>query len=546
MSLWKIAWRSIQQRGFASLLTGFSMALGVMLVVTVLAGHGVIHQSFRTNASIGYNMIVGPTKGSKLDLTLNTVYYLSAPLETIPYEYYLEFKSRDERDKFVDNSVRAGADEIRQEAVALQTLTSLGGDLGPWTSLIAQQAFEIARPRTLDARRDGKFSQFTKRVIPVCLGDYFGPFRVIGTEPAMFDDQTFGDEGNKKYEFVEGRNFQTWSKEHGFFEAVVGATVARERQVKLGDRIATTHGDPEGHGHGTLFTVVGILKPTGTPNDRAAFINIEGFYLMESHSKPLERAKPQPGEESAETNAGGADDEARQRAEAEANRASIGQTERAEEHEHPEHLRDPLPLEHREVSAMLVQTMSPIVAPALENVINEGQVAQAALPVGEIFGLFEIIVRPIQTALLGLTIVICVVSGISILVSIYNSMNDRRHEIAVMRALGASRGTVFAIILFESIFLSLGGGLFGWIGGHTLNALASAKIEQVTGVSLSFFDFAPAVNVLELLGQEPTIEWLAISTELLLVPGLILLAVIVGFLPAFSAYRTDVSRSLGT
>jgi len=56
----------------------------------------------------------------------------------------------------------------------------------------------------------------------------------------------------------------------------------------------------------------------------------------------------------------------------------------------------------------------------------------------------------------------------------------------------------------------------------------------------------PSVNVLELLGQEPTIEWLAVSTELLLVPGMILLAVIVGFLPAFSAYRTDVSRSLGT
>lgn len=545
MSLWKIAWRSIQQRGFASLLTSFSMALGVMLVVTVLAGHGVIHQSFRTNASIGYNMIVGPTKGSKLDLTLNTVYYLSAPLETIPYEYYLEFKSQGERDKFVDGSVRAGADEIRQEAVALQTLSALGGDLGPWSSLVAQQALEVAGPRTLDARRDGKFSQFTKRVIPVCLGDYFGPFRVVGTEPAMFDSQAFGDEGDKKYEWAQGRNFQTWTEEHGFFEAVVGATVARERQVKLGDRIATTHGDPEGHGHGTLFTVVGILKPTGTPNDRAAFINIEGFYLMESHAKPLERTKPQPGDEP-DANAADAEDPVRQRAEAEAHRASIGQTQRAEDQAHPEHLRDPLPLEHREVSAMLVQTISPIVAPALENVINEGQVAQAALPVGEIFGLFEIIVRPIQTALLALTIVICVVSGISILVSIYNSMNDRRHEIAVMRALGASRGTVFAIILFESIFLSLGGGLFGWVGGHTLNALASAKIEQVTGVSLGFFDFAPAVNVLELLGQEPTIEWLAVSTELLLVPGLILLAVIVGFLPAFSAYRTDVSRSLGT
>lgn len=545
MSLWKIAWRSIQQRGFASVLTAFSMALGVMLVVTVLAGHGVIHRSFKTNASIGYNMIVGPTKGSKLDLTLNTVYYLSSPLETIPYEYYLEFKPKDERDRFVDSSVRAGADELRREAIALQSLTSLGGDLAPWTGLVTEQALEAAKSRTLDARRDGKFSAFTKRVIPVCLGDYFGPFRVIGTEPAMFDDLTYGEDGDRKYEFAAGRNFQTWTKENGFFEAVVGATVARERNVKLGDRIATTHGDPEGHGHGTLFTVVGILKPTGTPNDRAAFINIEGFYLMEDHSKPIERAKPAPGEnEGAEGN--GPSDPERERAEAEAQRASIGVTKRTEDEEHPEHVRDPLPLEHREVSAILVQTASPVVAPALENVINEGAVAQAALPIGEIFGLFEIIVKPIQTALLALTVIICVVSGISILVSIYNSMNDRRHEIAVMRALGASRGTVFAIILFESIFLSLGGGLLGWVGGHTLNALASGKIEQLTGVTIGFFDFAPPVNLLELLGLEPTIEWLAISTELLLVPGLIVLAVVVGFLPAISAYRTDVSRSLGT
>lgn len=545
MSLWKIAWRSIQQRGFASLLTSLSMALGVMLVVTILAGHGVIHQSFRTNASIGYNMIVGPTTGSKLDLTLNTVYYLSSPLETIPYEYYLEFKPRGERAPFLAGAVRTGADQIRRDVATLQSLTALGGELNPWLAVATQEALRAASPRVLDAQRDGKFAQFTKRAIPVCLGDYFGPFRVVGTEPAMFDELMYGEEGNRKYEFAQGRNFRTWTEEHGFFEAVVGSTVARERQVKLGDRISTTHGDPEGHGHGSLFTVVGILKPTGTPNDRAAFINIEGFYLMESHAKPIEKAKPAAGDEPDGEDLANADPE-RQRAWAEAQRASTGQVERAEDQEHPEHLRVPLALEHREVSALLVQTASPIVAPALENVVNEGQVAQAALPVGEIFGLFEIIVRPIQTALLALTVIICVVSGISILVSIYNSMNDRRHEIAVMRALGASRGTVFSIILFESIFLSLGGGLVGWIGGHTLNALASRKIEQVTGVSLGFFDFAPAVNLLEILGVESTVEWMAISTEFLLVPGLILLAVIVGFMPALSAYRTDVSRSLGT
>jgi putative ABC transport system permease protein len=69
MSLWTIAWRSIQQRGLASLLTMLSMALGVMLVVTVLAVHGVVAESFRNNTSLGYNLIVGP-KGGNLQLTL--------------------------------------------------------------------------------------------------------------------------------------------------------------------------------------------------------------------------------------------------------------------------------------------------------------------------------------------------------------------------------------------------------------------------------------------------------------------------------------------
>ena len=63
MSKWKIAWRSIQQRGLASTLTALSMALGVMLVVAVISIHGLVEQSFRNNSSLGYNMIVGATKG---------------------------------------------------------------------------------------------------------------------------------------------------------------------------------------------------------------------------------------------------------------------------------------------------------------------------------------------------------------------------------------------------------------------------------------------------------------------------------------------------
>src|SRR5437868_341987 len=103
MSLFRIAYRSILQRGVASLLTMLSMALGVMLVVAVLSIHGVVSQSFRNNASLGYNMIVG-AKGGQEQLTLNTVFYLSKPVENIPYTYYLEFLKRDQRDQLENHS----------------------------------------------------------------------------------------------------------------------------------------------------------------------------------------------------------------------------------------------------------------------------------------------------------------------------------------------------------------------------------------------------------------------------------------------------------
>src|SRR5256885_5716113 len=115
MSLFRIALRSIQQRGVASLLTMLSMALGVMLVVAVMTIHGVVSQSFKNNASLGYNMIVG-AKGGQEQLTLNTVFYLSKPVENIPYTYYLEFLKRDERDRLQQNSFAVHCRDALQQA----------------------------------------------------------------------------------------------------------------------------------------------------------------------------------------------------------------------------------------------------------------------------------------------------------------------------------------------------------------------------------------------------------------------------------------------
>jgi putative ABC transport system permease protein len=373
----------------------------------------------------------------------------------------------------------------------------------------------------------------TELAIPLCLGDFYGRFRVVGTTPALFDDLVYDIDNNRKFTFREGRNFVHHSPEHGYFEAVVGSTVAREMEVKLGDEIAPAHGDPEGHVHARKFTVVGILNGSGTPNDRAVFVNMEGFYLMEDHAKPLEEANPD------ENDASKSEPQTREEYD------KLLAAEAAKRKKELELLRaadpEPLPVEQREVTAILIKT-PPMVAPALENGINEGREAQAVLPIAVIVGLFEFIVDPIRWTLLVLTGMICIVSGISILVSIYNSMSERRQEIAVMRALGAGRGTVMTIILLESTLLALGGGLAGWLAGHALGALASPWIEEATGVRVGFFTFEPSVDLGSLLGLTSS---LPVPLELVLIPALVALAILVGLWPAITAYRTDVAKSLG-
>ncbi len=140
------------------------------------------------------------------------------------------------------------------------------------------------------AERGGRYAPYVAGgyAIPLALGDYFGEFRVVGTTPEFFEKLRHGPNVDQPFEFSQGRALQDFSNEHGYFEAVVGSRVAKEMKVGLGDKIFPTHGDPSGHGHDLGFTIVGVLRPTGTPNDRAAFVNLEGFYLMDGHAKPIE------------------------------------------------------------------------------------------------------------------------------------------------------------------------------------------------------------------------------------------------------------------
>ena len=598
MNSFKIAWRSIQQRGFGSLLTILSMGLGVTMVVAVLTIHGVVSQSFRANNSFGYNIIVG-ARGGGLQLTLNSVYYLSKPVENIPYEYYLAFCDKETRSRDLKNSIAYHAKQAVDETMALTAL-ALPGSVGMGAALsdaIVKDAFDFQQTSAMKLNERGLYKRYTHIAVPLCQGDYYVDpetqlaFRCVGTTPNFFTDLVLDIDSNKKFQFAEGRNFVEKSDENGLFECVVGAVVASRCDIKIGDKLQATHGDPNSssaHIHEQDYTVVGIIDGTGTPNDRVVFLNMEGFFLMEDHAKTIEKDGVLKTEDDLNNEAQDEpvlaplddsffDDEGDPPETIENNPDAVveptppetPQLSREEEFARKQNAtRVPLPIEQREVTSILIRTsLSDEVGAIgyfLPGQINEGDLettlnwtpyrpersqkaAQAVNPVMEVASLFQVFVDPIRWMLLALTSMICIVSALSILVGIYNSMNQRKHEIAVMRALGANRVRVMNIILCESVLLALMGGLLGWVLGHSLNELLGSSVEDRTGVALGFFDFAPAVEISVLtLGIIPdSLISASVSPELLVIPGLMLLAVLVGIYPAISAYRTDVSKSLG-
>ena len=227
MSLFGIAWRNIRQRLLTSGLTALSLALGVALVVATLVTGRIVNQAFESGAGLGYNMIVG-AKGSPLQLVLNSVYFVSKPIENIPWAFYQEFLPAADR--------RDGV--------------------------------------------DGKYAASTQTAVPICMGDYFRSHRVVGTNAAFFDRLTRGD--GRPFEFSAGKNFE----DDDFFGGVLGAAVAANLGLRVGDTFAPTHGADDGKVHDP-FRVVGILARTDTPIDRGVFVNMEGFYLQDGHAKPL-------------------------------------------------------------------------------------------------------------------------------------------------------------------------------------------------------------------------------------------------------------------
>jgi putative ABC transport system permease protein len=353
--------------------------------------------------------------------------------------------------------------------------------------------------------------------IPFNLGDTTedGRFRIVGTIPEYFDVEYIPE---KRFAFSQGQALR------GGFEAVVGARVARAYGWTLGSEFPIAHGGNLADVHAEKFKVVGILAPTGTPNDRAVFIHFDGFYSIAGHEKPMEEAR--------------AEEEARQSGEAPILLPNAGskvtgplQVKAAGPGDKPKEVNPPAQQEvkqidsaQKQVTAILLQMKSDTLAYLYAPRINKAPVAQAVNPISQISRLLNDLVGNVRTMLLVLTGLIIIVSGISIFVSIYNSMADRKREIAIMRALGARRGTVFSIIVAEAVLLCLLGWIVGTALGHALVFLAAPIVEARSDVLINPWSFE--------------------REELLLLPVILVLSIVVGLLPALTAYRVDVARGL--
>ena len=440
MPLWKIAWRSIQHRSLASGLTAFSMGLGVALVVAVIVIYGVLDQTFKRSAQ-GYDIVVGPPKGSPLEIVLGAVFYSNHLSDTIPYSYFQQIET-------------------------------------------------------------GPYAPDVQTAIPIAIADRVDGMQVIATTPKFFTELKYLDKYS--YTFRTGRNMGA----DGDFEAVLGSTAAKKTELKVGDQFKASvseHIPSEDVPEPDVFTVVGILDPTGTPNDQAIFVNLEGFFTMNNHARTS----------AIETVVN------RRRGD---QRISAVLVLTKEKEVAPLVWEDEIGQTQVQFGPELVKSDDTILTLSLGDRLVADLDVQVAKPTYEITRLFEMIVGRIQTVLVIFAIMVIIVAAIGMMVSIYNSMNERRQEIAIMRALGASRGTVMLIILLESILLSLGGGVIGMVIGHGLIAGVGPIIASAVMVVVNPWHFQ--------------------ASELILIPGLIPLASLVGYLPAVVAYRTDVAQSL--
>ena len=277
--------------------------------------------------------------------------------------------------------------------------------------------------------------------VPISLGDSHRGYRVVGTTRDYFDHYRYGR--SRPLEMAEGREF---ARVH---ETVLGAEVARRLDYGLGGHILLSHGIgdvsfAEHSGHD--FEIVGILAPTGTPVDRSVHVSLESIEAI--HAGWESGAPPPPGaRETADT--------------------------------------DPEALVPDSITAVLVGADSPIRVLGLQRQINtyRGEALSAVMPGVALSQLWQVIGAG-ETAFKAISLLVVVVGMTGILTSLSSGLNERRREMAVLRATGARPADIFALLVLEAASIAAAGALIGIAVTWAALALVARGVAARYGLDL--------------------------------------------------------------
>jgi putative ABC transport system permease protein len=267
--------------------------------------------------------------------------------------------------------------------------------------------------------------------VPMGMGDAYRGFRYVATNGSYFAASPWR---RKTFTLAAGRLLAEDPPSDPTYEALLGAEAARSTGLQVGDRFYEGEEMAE-----YPLTVVGILRPTHSADDRAIFLSLPSYWGMNEVARGM-TVKP--------------------------------------------------------LTAVLVRPKRMSDLPSLHRELNIAAETQAVLPSGVLLTIFNMMAVAEDVLRMILAIVALIVL-LYVFVSMYSATMERRREIATMRALGARRATVLGIVLTESVVLAVLGGLGGIVGGHVV-AYLSGSLLGPSGLVTDPFRldvFEPAVLV---------------------------------------------------
>ena len=316
-------------------------------------------------------------------------------------------------------------------------------------------------------------------IVPISLGDSHRQFRVMGTTPAFFD--------HYKYRSGKSLAMRDGAIISDLFDAVVGADVATTLGYNIGDPIVVAHGLASFIKHEDQpFRVSGILEKTGTPVDRTVIVSVQA---IEAIHVDWQTGAQRPG------NSTPAD--------------AIRQME----------------LEPQAITAALVGVKSRLKVFGLQRSINEytQEPLLAILPGVALQELWQI-VGIAETALIGVSIMVVVTALIGMMATIFSSLNERRREMAIFRAMGARPRVVLGLLVLEAVLMAAFGVILGLALLYLGLFVGQPLIDSAFGLWLPI--------------EAPTLR------ELWAMFSVVVSGAIVSMVPALRAYRMSLADGM--